>query len=269
MPPDEFSLDNPANTSNTGGRLVRLGRDNPRFAEVEQLFVKGWRHREKARPVIYYIFKVLWPQFALERFLSYRDRVQNTLEANGKPGNETLLFHGTNRACLLGESSTNVLLCGLEQCYLCSIVRSSFDVSKCGSKNSFKRFGHGIYTTSCSSKADDYVSNFSESASLRVMILSRVVVGRPDKRYRNSPHLSSPSSGYDSIAGETGRDLNYEETVTYDNDTVRPAYLVVYGDKPPFVQLLFDTPIARPAKPRRVPNLKAFVQMMFKTSIVS
>jgi hypothetical protein len=142
--------------------------------------------------------------------ICHRDRVQNTLEANGKPGNETLLFHGTNRACLLGESSTNVLLCGLEQCYLCSIVRSSFDVSKCGSKNSFKRFGHGIYTTSCSSKADDYVSNFSESASLRVMILSRVVVGRPDKRYRNSPHLSSPSSGYDSIAGETGRDLNYE-----------------------------------------------------------
>jgi hypothetical protein len=35
MPPDEFSLDNPANTSNTGGRLVRLGRDNPRFAEGE------------------------------------------------------------------------------------------------------------------------------------------------------------------------------------------------------------------------------------------
>ena len=62
----------------------------------------------------------------------HRDRVQNTLKVNGKPGNETLLFHGTNRACLLGESSDSVLLCGLEECYLCSIVRNSFDVSKCG-----------------------------------------------------------------------------------------------------------------------------------------
>ena len=117
---------------------------------VEQLFVKGWRHRKKARPDIQYIFKVLWPEPALEPFLSYRyisivpshrgappliyhrDRVQNTLKAKDMRGNEKLLFHGTNRACLLGESSASVLLCGLDQCYLCSILRSSFDVSKCG-----------------------------------------------------------------------------------------------------------------------------------------
>ena len=39
---------------------------------VEQLFVKGWRHRKKARPDIQYIFKVLWPEPALEPFLNYR-----------------------------------------------------------------------------------------------------------------------------------------------------------------------------------------------------
>ncbi|KAG8213141.1 ADP-ribosylation [Butyriboletus roseoflavus] len=253
VPPDEFSLDNPVNTS-TGrrNRLVRLDRDNPSFAEVEQLFVKGWRHRKKARPDIQYIFKVLWPEPALEPYLNYRGQVQATLKARDKRGNEKLLFHGTNRACLLGESSASVLLCGLKQCYLCSILRSSFDVSKCGSKNSFKRFGHGIYTTSCSSKADDYISSLSESACLRVMILSRVAVGKPYKRYRNAPDLIAPPPGYDSIAGEIGWDLNYEETVTYDNDSVRPAYLVVYGDKP-----------------KRAPNLKAFVRMMFKTPLVS
>ncbi|KAI9570622.1 ADP-ribosylation [Boletus coccyginus] len=251
VPPDEFSLDNPVNNGRRN-RLVRLDRNDSRFAEVEQLFIKGWRHRKKARPNIRYIFKVLWPEPALEPFLSYRDRVQDTLKAKDKRGNEKLLFHGTNRACLLGESSGSVLLCSLEQCYMCSIVRSSFDVSRCGSKNSFKRFGHGIYTTTCSSKADDYVSNISESASLRVMILSRVVVGRPYKRYRNAPDLIAPPSGYDSIAGEIGWDLNYEETVTYDNDTVRPAYLVVYGEKA-----------------QRVPNLKAFVQTMFKTPVAS
>jgi hypothetical protein len=27
-----------------------------------------------------------------------------------------------------------------------------------------------------------------------------------------------------------GDDLNYPETVVYDNDAIRPAFLVVYGD---------------------------------------
>ena len=50
-------------------------------------------------------------------------------------------------------------------------------------------------------EADDYVTNLSENASLRVMILSRVVVGRPDKRYRNAPSLTAPAPGYDSVCG--------------------------------------------------------------------
>jgi hypothetical protein len=50
-------------------------------------------------------------------------------------------------------------------------------------------------------EADDYVSNLSESASLRIMILSRVVVGRPYKRYRNATDLIAPPLGYDSVWG--------------------------------------------------------------------
>ena len=114
---------------------------------VEQLFVEGWRHRKKARPDVQYIFKILWPELALGPFLNYRyilsflaalsliyhrDQVQNTLKAKDGRGNEKLLFHGTDRACLLGESSASVVLCGLDQCYLCSIVGNSFDVRKCG-----------------------------------------------------------------------------------------------------------------------------------------
>lgn len=35
------------------------------------------------------------------------------------------------------------------------------------------------------------------------------------------------------VLGVPGRDLNYEETVVYDNDAIRPAFLIVYGDAPP------------------------------------
>ena len=35
------------------------------------------------------------------------------------------------------------------------------------------------------------------------------------------------------VLGVPGEDLNYEETVVYNNDAIRPAYLLVYGEAPP------------------------------------
>lgn len=252
---DEFSLENPVNFSaGRRSRLVYLSRDSAHFAEVEDLFHKGWRHGKKARPHIQGIFKILWPDSNLEPYLQYRKQVQARVRARNEAGNEKLLFHGTNRACLLGESSRNVLLCGLKECYLCSILRSSFDVKKCGTKNAFKRFGHGIYTSACSSKADDYSCNLSQDACLRTLLVNRVVVGRPYRRYRNAPDLVKPPDGFDSITGEIGWDLNHEETVCYTNDAVRPAYLIVYGHKPK------DSP---------KPGFKTLMSTLFKTPLVS
>jgi hypothetical protein len=55
------------------------------------------------------------------------------------------------------------------------------------------------------------------------------------------------------ILGVPGEDLNYEETVVYNNDAIRPAFLIVYGDAPPVppkpiatraaVRKLFTTPL--------------------------
>ncbi|KAI6125097.1 ADP-ribosylation [Pisolithus croceorrhizus] len=254
VPPlDEFSLSNAANSVHgRKNRLLRIDRENPRFSEIEQLFRKGWRHRKKNRPQIRFIFKVLWSEPMLEPYLAYRSSIQETVRAKDMRGNEQLLFHGTDRACLLGETRNNVVLCSLPKCSMCSILRTSFDVKRCGSKNAFKRFGHGIYTTSCSSKADDYVSNVSNEAGLRAMLVNRVVVGKPYKRYRNAVDLLGPPVGYHSIAGEIGWDLNYDETVTYHNETIRPAYLVVYGDKE-------ESPV----------TVKEFISSMFKTPLAS
>jgi hypothetical protein len=51
-------------------------------------------------------------------------------------------------------------------------------------------------------------------------------------------------------------DLNYEETVVYDNDAIRPAFLVVYGDG--------DTP---PQKIRS--KLQSLALTLFKTPLAS
>jgi hypothetical protein len=63
------------------------------------------------------------------------------------------------------------------------------------------------------------------------------------------------SDGIDSsipqLIGEPGEDLNYQEHVVYDNDAIRPAYLVVYGEAPEehskikaVISTLFKTPVA-------------------------
>lgn len=56
------------------------------------------------------------------------------------PAVECLLFHGTERACLLGEEEGQTNLCQLRHCKLCSIIRNSYDVKLCGSHHKFSRY---------------------------------------------------------------------------------------------------------------------------------
>ncbi|KAJ7814438.1 hypothetical protein B0H14DRAFT_1419673 [Mycena olivaceomarginata] len=168
--------------------------------------------------------------------------------------NEQLLFHGTSRSCSLGDDKTRTQLCATPGCLLCSVIRNSFDVSKCGKRHRFRRFGTGIYTTACSSKADDYFAGAADSP-FRAVLVNRVVVGTPLTRHHNSEELTELPFGYHSLVGVPGADLNYGETVVYANDAIRPAYLIVYAaDVPPEV---------------RVADLRSILSTLFKTPIAS
>lgn len=63
-------------------------------------------------------------------------------------------FHGTRRNCTLGDSPQDLRTCSSRLCNLCGILKHSFKVSRAGTdpERNFLRFGHGIYTTSVSSK---------------------------------------------------------------------------------------------------------------------
>ncbi|PPQ78504.1 hypothetical protein CVT26_005143 [Gymnopilus dilepis] len=233
---DEFSYEHPDNKGyGRSKRLRLLPSSDSGFLTIERQFHKGWKHPNKPRPKIHAIFKILSSDSSLLPYHRYRAIVTASPALRNRtknPANEQFLFHGTNRHCTLAEDSSRVRLCVLSKCNLCCIIRNSFDVKKCGSKHRFRRFGTGIYTTACSSKADDYALNADESTSLRVLVVSRVVVGNPYKRRQNATGLTEPPCGHHSVVGEPGIDLNYEETVVYDNDAIRPAFLVVYGDAP-------------------------------------
>ncbi|KAF8910519.1 hypothetical protein CPB84DRAFT_1763865 [Gymnopilus junonius] len=252
---DEFSFDHPENKGyGKSKRLRLLSSSNPQFSTIEKQFYKGWKHPNKPKPKVHAIFKILSPDSILRPYHRYRALILSSPALRNRtknPANEQLLFHGTNRHCTLAEDGSRIRLCILSKCNLCSVIRNSFDVKKCGTKHKFRRFGTGIYTTACSSKADDYALNADESTKLRVLLVSRVIVGNPHKRRQNATGLTEPPCGHHSVVGEPGIDLNYEETVVYDNDAIRPAYLIVYGDTPTskskfrsLVTALFKTPLA-------------------------
>ncbi|KAK7682517.1 hypothetical protein QCA50_014317 [Cerrena zonata] len=233
---DEFCIEHPSNVDRCSrhARLVRVDEDSCRFNEISELFRRGWRHPEKPTPYLHAIYKIISPESNITPFLKYQSTVMTTYWWSPfiRAGSEALLFHGTNRACLLGETPENVMPCKLPQCSLCFIIRESFDVRRCGNKNKFARFGKGIYTSACSSKADDYVKNIARSAKHHVLLLNRVAPGKTFASQQNAQHLSAPPPGYHSVLGVPGADLNYEETVVYSNDAIRPGYLIVYGELP-------------------------------------
>jgi len=230
---DEFCFEHPNNAiANRRSRLIPIDPSTAQHNEVENLFREGWKHPNKELPKLHAVYKITFPESSIKVFLRYQSSLVESPYWSPfiRKGAQSLLFHGTNRACLLGENSNHMSLCNLSKCSLCSIIRRSFDISKCGSKHHFTRFGIGVYTTSCSSKADDYSRNAIQDAKYKAVILSHVAVGETYKLLRNATHLKGPPSGFHSVTGVPGIDLNYEETVVYSNDAIRPAYLLVYSD---------------------------------------
>ncbi|KLO15231.1 ADP-ribosylation [Schizopora paradoxa] len=234
-------------------KILQLVKDNsPEYKKVKSLLKSGWKHSEKRKPQLRRLFRIVNNDAHYKPFAAYQKRIQTALHSDSKgatSATECLLFHGTTRACLVGEDDAISGICNLPRCSLCRIIENSFDVKFCGSQHKFKRFGKAIYTTSCTSKADDYASNAHPSATTRVLLLSRVVLGKQFTTKLNSSHLLEPPEGYHSVRGVPGVHLNYEEAVVYNNDAIRPAYLVVYQLKPKLklsktLQLIFGTPLA-------------------------
>ncbi|KAG8975202.1 hypothetical protein FRB90_009587 [Tulasnella sp. 427] len=195
-------------------RLEKLAVNSPEYNAAEYQFTMSWRHVEKRRPPIRHIYKIVLSPDVWERYIQYRTRV----------GNEQLLFHCTSRKCNIGDTGTNTELCSLEGCALCAIMRTSYSVSKARASG---MFGVGIYTSSTSSKAAGYAYNHTPSA-YKAMLLNKVAVGRSyftgvaDTGRRTAP------PGYNSVCGLPGDALKHDETIVYDDDAIRPQYLIVY-----------------------------------------
>jgi 3-mercaptopyruvate sulfurtransferase SseA len=56
-----------------------------------------------------------------------------------------------------------------------------------------------------------------------------VVAGRVYKTTEKNPTLVRPPEQFDSVVGEVGPNLNYDEIVLYNKRAILPVYVVIYS----------------------------------------
>ncbi|KAJ6574432.1 hypothetical protein B0H19DRAFT_934026 [Mycena capillaripes] len=143
-------------------------------------------------------------------------------------GNEQKLWHATRRQCKLGDDDRRLQLCKDVSCSLCRIISTSY--RKKFSLNS-GMFGTGIYSSATSSKAAGYSEN-DRASKFKAILLNNVVVGKAYQTNDAMRGATAPPKGFDSICGLPGSALKYDETCVYNDDAIRPTYLILYDANP-------------------------------------
>ncbi|KAJ3739016.1 hypothetical protein DFH05DRAFT_708172 [Lentinula detonsa] len=213
-----------------GPMILEVPVGHVTFRDVTDQFKASWRHTGTKPPSVKRIYKIVSPQSSLASYNAYKSTVEargQFVAAGRSAGNENRRWHGTKRECCFGDGKGFMQFCGSQTCSLCCIVRTSFDLGLFGKKTGWGRFGKGIYTSSTSSKSNDYSTNECRSP-LKAILLNKVVVGKGCKMTQDNVALTSPPQGYDSVLAEKGGSLNYDELVVYTNDAIRPSFLVMY-----------------------------------------
>ncbi|KAG5642901.1 hypothetical protein DXG03_001908 [Asterophora parasitica] len=212
-----------------GPLILEVPKGHVTFRSVEEQFKTSWRHSGKRCPSVKRVYKLVSEQASLDAYNAYLATVEKRgqfVAAGRTPGNENRRWHGTRRECNIGDKGRTTL-CTSTNCPMCCIIRTSYDLSKFGSKTGWGRFGKGIYTSSTSSKSDDYASNDCGS-KFTAILLNKVIVGKGYKMTQDSSSMTAPPPGYDSVLAEKGGRLNHDELVVYRNDAIRPSFLVLY-----------------------------------------
>ncbi|KAK4446068.1 hypothetical protein QBC34DRAFT_470722 [Podospora aff. communis PSN243] len=140
-------------------------------------------------------------------------------------------FHGTRRACHVGDSGPYLQLCNRRVCSLCRILMDGFKMNTAGSRGYAPMFGGGINSTSVSSKADNYAMNHHIKSKLHGIILCLVFIGTYEKLHEAEHWRTAPAEGCHSVMGATqdeGGALQYTEAVVYNEASIIPIGLIMY-----------------------------------------
>lgn len=213
-------------------KLVPLHMTHTIARDIQTIFQNGWKHTT-TQPTLHSIY-VIYPiqnvdtgYFGHQNALESRHRFVNRGMLHG---NEQSRWHGCTRACRLGEQGQTTP-CTYTNCQLCTIIRSNFDVPWVARQG---RWGTGAYTSQTTSKSHLWTGNLQIPKSpWTALLLNYVLVGNTYTPQWDMNTLVQPPAGYDSVSNPTHNQprgpLDYDTTVVYNRDSIRPTYLVLYA----------------------------------------
>ncbi|KAG9030649.1 hypothetical protein FRB95_003664 [Tulasnella sp. JGI-2019a] len=211
-------------------------KNNSKFRDIAGQFYESWRHDDEPVPIVQRIYKIIQSEELMKRYFTYRESVEahgTFTERRMASGNERRRWYGTGRSCNLGDDAKRTKLCSSDDCGVCGIIRTSFTLSGAVTVdhgNTGELDGQGVNVSSTSSKFHDYVKDHQTSNSLYLsLLLTTVIAGEGYKTLTDGESLSKPPSGYHSTLREVGDIINYDEIVVYNEDAIRPAWLIIYG----------------------------------------
>jgi hypothetical protein len=201
-----------------------LTRASPERDGVIEQFTRAWR-KPGLVPRVERVYAIRPPPALSERFKRHAAAV----------GNERRRFHGTGASCDFAVDLGRAP-CTSADCSLCSILGHGFLLRHAGSgpnaANRSLRYGRGLYFSSTSGKSNDYAVRSERARGRRrwrTMFVASVAAGRAFCTDEADLDVTAPPAGYDSIVGEVGAHLNYDELVVYTEAAALPEFLLVYS----------------------------------------
>ncbi|CAM9544820.1 unnamed protein product [Ectocarpus sp. 4 AP-2014] len=204
----------------SGFRLQELDRSHQKYESVKTQFTSKWQKGNV--PKVENVFLIKMPMGVVDKYLAYKNRV----------GNERRRFHGTSRAsdCDFFTGSKK-RPCSSRTCVACNICMVGFKLVGT-TRKSYARYGRGLYFSSVSGKSNDYADGSEQRRNgtrYRTMFLCNVAVGNAKVTEAvDLPDDQCPGKGFDSVVGNKGANLNFDETVVYDDAAAIPSYMIVY-----------------------------------------
>ena len=209
-------------TSSRSSVLKPLKNDQNTYKEIAKHFKKEWikiTSTVKQPPELLEIFAIQNPEIE-RKFQGYGSGIRKS----GKASNSELFFHGTKVLCDIISTQT---CCSDTECGICGISLHGFDEKRIGTNIRFQRFGKGIYLAPNSSKCHDYTQG-NPAYGVRAQLLCLVAQGARYELKQDNTKLAEAPDGFNSVYGEKGGSLNYDEIVVFDSGAVWPQYAVVY-----------------------------------------
>ncbi|KAK0753752.1 hypothetical protein B0T18DRAFT_424249 [Schizothecium vesticola] len=202
-------------------RLSPRDRDYKLYAKK---FKDNWLHPGKTAEVVH-----IYLASGTDLRSSVRaQKFANTLKTKGG-GAFLTRFHGTQRSCQIGDGpNSDIEPCGKADCHLCSILKEGFDLKRAKTTG---MFGPGIYSTTCSSKADIYAKNNHIRSNRRIILICRLVGDKPQMLSVAEQNRRAPDPNFncvEAVVNVNGGRVQYPETVVYDADMIIPVGFIVY-----------------------------------------